>query len=110
MPTKVFTYVWEYCVKPEHQDAFEHAYGPHGDWIQLFKKGMGHVATELHQDINNTNRFVTVDYWISKEAFDNFKIQFHEEFKALDKRFEVYTISEKHIGDFEAYIEKYQKE
>ncbi|MEQ8362836.1 MAG: antibiotic biosynthesis monooxygenase family protein [Cyclobacteriaceae bacterium] len=110
MSSKVFTYIWEYRVKPEHVDAFEHAYGSNGDWVRLFKKGTGHISTELHQDINHSDRFITIDCWTSKEAFDKFKKQFHEEFKTLDERFETFTTSEKHIGDFEGYIKKYHKE
>ncbi|HCM76506.1 MAG TPA: hypothetical protein DIS90_08985 [Cytophagales bacterium] len=107
MSVKVFAYIWEYKVKTEHIDAFEHAYGPHGDWVQLFKNGDGYITSELHGDINNTNHFVTIDYWTSKEALDKFKKVYHSQFNELDKQFELYTESEKHIGDFVSYMEKY---
>lgn len=110
MLSHVFTYIWEYRVKPEHQDAFEHAYGPHGEWVSLFRKGSGYISTELHQDINQSDRFITIDCWTSKEAFHKFKKQFHDEFITLDKRFEALIASENHIGDFEGHIEKYKKE
>lgn len=110
MSNKVFAYLWEYKVKTEHLDAFEHAYGPHGDWVQLFKRSADHISTELHQDMNDINHFVTIDYWISKEVFNKFKKQFHTEFKTLDERFETFTNSEKHIGDFETYIKKFDEQ
>ena len=101
MPLSSFAYIWEYQVKEVHLDAFEHAYGPHGDWVRLFKEANGYIDTHLHKDINNPFHFVTVDFWSTREAYEKFKARFSNEFEKLDEFCGEFTKSEKFIGDFE---------
>lgn len=100
---KVFVYVWEYLVKAEMKSEFERIYGPEGEWVQLFNRGAGYLGTELHRDISNTQRYLTVDYWDSKKARDNFREEFAEEFEKLDKQCESLTEQENFLGDFESF-------
>jgi hypothetical protein len=39
--------LWRYRVKPEHRGDFERAYGPDGDWANLFRRHPGYLGTEL---------------------------------------------------------------
>lgn len=100
MTNKVFVYIWEYKVKEEYILEFEKVYGPEGDWIKLFKKSKGYIATDLHQDISNTHRFLTVDTWNTKEDRDNFRNRYSKEFELLDEHCESFTEKEKLIGEF----------
>jgi hypothetical protein len=43
---------------------------------------------------------VTLDFWKSKEAYDKFRKQHLPEYKALDKKCEASTESEREIGNF----------
>ncbi len=95
-----YMYMWEYHVNPNHINDFEKAYGPTGDWVQLFKKAEGYIETELHKDINNEGRYITVDYWQSKEFCMNFRDKFKNEFNEIDERCEAYTIKEISLGEF----------
>ncbi len=63
MSSGIFSYIWEYEVKLEHLKAFELAYGPIGEWVQLFQNSDGYIATELHCNKNDPQHFVTIDYW-----------------------------------------------
>ena len=101
---KVFVYIWEYIVKAEKKSEFERVYGPDGEWVKLFKQSVGYLGTELHRDTSNTQRYLTVDYWISKKDRDNFREKFAEEFTKLDKQCESLTEMENFLGDFESYI------
>ena len=101
---KVFVYIWEYIVKAEKKSEFERVYGPDGEWVKLFELGAGYLGTELHRDISNTHRYLTVDYWFSKKDRDNFRKNFAEEFRKLDKQCESLTEMENFLGDFESYI------
>jgi quinol monooxygenase YgiN len=96
----MFTYIWEYFVNEECRSEFEQAYGSDGDWVMLFSKADGYLGTELHQDISNLSRYITIDHWISIEARDNFRKQFAKEFDAIDQRCEQFTEKEVFIGDF----------
>jgi len=107
MTTKVFVYIWEYIVKEEHLEEFKRIYGPAGDWTQLFIKADGYIATDLHQDISNPKRFMTVDFWKTTDDRDNFRNQFSKEFRALDEHCESLTKREKLIGDFNSYTSRF---
>ena len=100
MSKRIFVYIWEYQVKEEFLSEFETLYGPDGDWVRLFKKANGYVSTDFYQDISNTNRFITVDSWNTKEDRDNFRAKFSKEFELLDEYCERFTEEEKLIGDF----------
>ena len=99
----MFAYIWEYTVKENRKPEFLAAYGPDGDWAQLFSIDSSFLGTNLLHDIENKDRFVTIDYWVSKGDLDAFKKQYSNEFASLDERCEEHTISEEFLGDFEVY-------
>ncbi len=96
-----FVYVWEYIVEDAHRTEFEKVYGAEGDWVRLFQRAKGYITTDLHRDISNKNRFITVDTWQTKEDRDQFQRDFSREFESLDKQCERLTKRENWIGDFE---------
>lgn len=98
---KPYVYIWEFIVAAEHVGAFERAYGPSGDWVQLFRRGAGYLRTELHRDRAQPQRFVTIDYWESREAWEAFRTRFAEEFETLDAKCLTWTTREAEIGRFE---------
>ncbi len=104
MSKKVFAYIWEYIVKEECLEEFKRTYGPEGDWVRLFRRADGYIATNLHQDISDPKRFVTIDFWHTKEDRDDFRNKFSKEFEDLDEYCESLTIQEKLIGDFDSHI------
>jgi hypothetical protein len=81
--------------------AFRLAYGPDGDWVRLFRQDPAYILTDLLGERNHPQRFVTIDYWTSREACVSFRERFAAEFEALDKQFERLTLQEIHIGDFD---------
>lgn len=109
MTKKVFVYIWEYLVKEEYTPQFEKVYGPEGDWVQLFKKSKGHIATDLHQDIANTYRYMTVDTWNSKEDRDSFRTTYSKEFENLDAHCERFMEKEELIGEFYSDMNRSQR-
>lgn len=97
----MFAYIWEFLVTPKKISEFEQAYSPGGEWSKLFGKSPGYIKTELFKDSQKNNRYITIDYWIDSKSFDQFKQDFLEGYKSLDKSCETYTISEKNLGNFE---------
>lgn len=95
-----FAYVWEYEVPAEHVEAFERLYGPKGEWVQLFSGAEGYCGTELHCDADTPGRYMTIDYWTSREARDRFRKSVKSEFDALDQRGDGLTSRERPIGEF----------
>lgn len=94
--------VWEFIIDPAARAAFEHAYGPDGDWAHLFRRSPDYLGTQLLYDSKNPNRYLTLDRWRSPEAFAAFKSSHHADYTALDHRFESLTLSETHLGNFES--------
>jgi heme-degrading monooxygenase HmoA len=51
---------------------FERVYGPEGEWAQFFGAGEGYVGTELLRDVESPGRYLVVDRWKSREAYNTF--------------------------------------
>jgi [ribosomal protein S18]-alanine N-acetyltransferase len=103
-PRSHFTAVWEFHVPTNKRRAFEKAYRPNGDWASLFRRGEGYIRTELILDPATPGRYVTFDFWTSRLAYQRFKRQNVALYKALDKRCEMLTQSERLIGEFEKAV------
>ena len=95
-----FVTIWKYKVKPEKKTEFGKLYGNEGDWVKLFKKFPGYIKTDLIKDLNNNGTYLTLDYWVSREAYHNFKQKSVNEFSITDKKGEELTLEEKHLGEF----------
>jgi len=80
---------------------FEEAYGPEGVWAQLFRQVDGFVGTELSRDEKDRRRFLTMDFWVSKQAYDAFRALHQAEYEKIDVECEGLTESEREIGRFE---------
>ena len=89
-----YLYVWQYRVRPGNEASFREAYGPEGAWVQLFRRAPGFVRTELVRDREQPDRFGTLDYWESEEAWRAFRSNFSAEYQALDARCAAWTFSE----------------
>ena len=86
--------VWRYEVDAEAIDAFEHAYGPGGDWDQFFTGAPGYQGTEFYRCITSPNVYITVDYWSSSGERDVFVASRQSQFDVIDARCERFTKSE----------------
>ncbi|HUG13210.1 MAG TPA: antibiotic biosynthesis monooxygenase family protein [Opitutaceae bacterium] len=85
---------WRYRVRPAKTEAFMHAYGADGAWVELFRRGEGYISTELLRDALDPAVFVTIDRWESRIAYDAFRKRFAEEYLALDSVCAAYTEDE----------------
>jgi heme-degrading monooxygenase HmoA len=61
-------------------DEFERAYGSAGEWAQFFHGGHGYVGTELLRDVEMPSRYLVVDRWESREAYNDFVAANREEY------------------------------
>ena len=93
--------IWEFRPQVGSEKQFEEAYGPHGIWARLFARGDGFIATELIRDLAATNRYLTMDMWTSKTAYEKFREEFAEEYRSIDARCEALTAQEQSLGYFE---------
>jgi hypothetical protein len=76
------------------------SYGATGDWARLFRGSEEYLGTQLLQDTGSPGRFLTLDWWHSRQAFERFKKAHADEYRALDDRCAGFTKTERHVGDF----------
>ena len=83
-------------------EAFEHAYGPDGDWASFFRQGRGYIGTELLRDVETPGRYLVVDRWDTAEAYNTFAAEHREEYvrRVDDTRF--HYDQELRFGTFES--------
>ncbi len=102
MKSERFVYIWQYTIDPSRREAFLAAYNPNGEWARLFSRDPSYITTALLHDVDDANRFLTIDYWKSKSDRDAFRQRYSVEFADLDKRCEAFTRKEQFLGDFTA--------
>ena len=93
--------IWEFRVRIGMEKRFDAAYRSGGEWARFFKRGKGYVGTELNRDVRDPQRFVTLDFWTSREAYEKFREQHLAEYKTIDGMCEAMTEKESEIGKFE---------
>jgi heme-degrading monooxygenase HmoA len=101
----IYLIMWRYDIHPAARDAFEQAYGPAGDWAALFRASPDYLGTQLLCDVAQPDRYVTIDYWRTADAFLAFKTHWHAAYAALDQQCAKLTITEKHLGSFYSEID-----
>ena len=69
----MFLALWEFEVKSGCTERFQGAYGPQGEWVRLFRTDPSFIQTRLLQDSAAPNKFVTLDFWQTRDAYESFK-------------------------------------
>src|SRR5438105_3321587 len=92
--------IWEFRVRTGREQKFEEVYGSAGDWAQLFRQSSGYIGTELTRDLQRPGRYVTLDYWMTFEAYQKFRSQHEQAYASLDAAWEELTEHEAVLGEF----------
>ena len=95
--------LWEFRPREGAEARFEKLYGPRGVWAKLFDQGEAFVSAELVRDSKDPNRYITLDRWTSREAYEDFRAACRQEYESIDLPCESLTDSEKEIGSFERF-------
>ena len=96
----MYVAIWEFRLRHGTAPEFERAYGPGGAWTALFKKGSGYLRTELLRNTDDPDRYLTIDYWTSRGAYELFRQEYADEYRIVDLACETFTAQEAHIGSF----------
>ena len=97
----MYVIVWRFRPLAGRESEFEGAYGPAGDWALLFRRGDGYLGTELLRHSDDPRKYLTVDRWVSRDAYETFVHRFGNEYRQLDDRLEGLTEEETLLGTFE---------
>jgi heme-degrading monooxygenase HmoA len=93
--------VWRYRVAAGREAEFEILYGADGDWARLFRRSEDYVGTDLYRDAAHPDRYLTVDRWTSRAAYEEFLQRTREDYAALDARGDALTVEETRLGVLE---------
>ena len=94
----MYRIVWMYDVRPERVELFERVYGPDGDWVRLFRTGRGYLGTELFRSAVTPGRYLTVDDWAARAAYEIFRTRSASAYQELDARCDDLTLSERLVS------------
>jgi heme-degrading monooxygenase HmoA len=83
-------------------EEFERTYGAEGDWAGFFKQGRGYIGTELLRDVEQPGRYLVVDRWETREAYNDFVEAHRDEYmRRVDETVFLYD-QELRFGTFES--------
>ena len=93
--------IWQFRPRAGMESKFEEIYGSHGTWAEFFRTGKGYCATELARDTNDPGRYLTFDFWTSRQAYEQFRESNLAEYKRIDELCEEMTQTERELGRFD---------
>jgi quinol monooxygenase YgiN len=93
--------IWEFQIKQTFEPQFQIVYGSEGEWANFFRQDPNYCGTDLVRDLNQPGRYVTLDYWTSRAAYENFRLQHADEYKKIDHRCAEMTEREVALGAYE---------
>jgi heme-degrading monooxygenase HmoA len=96
----MFVVVWQFEIAEEKVAAFEAAYGPEGNWAQLFRRSAEYMGTELLRDAYVAGTYLTIDRWKSEEAFRAFRKDHDAAYEELDRACDALTEKETRVGAY----------
>jgi heme-degrading monooxygenase HmoA len=81
---------------------FERVYGADGEWAEFFRAGAGYVGTELLRDIETPGRYLVVDRWDTREAYQAFIDAHRDEYMRRVDETVFHYEQELRVGTFES--------
>ena len=97
----MFVALWEFEVKPGYEEKFEKVYGAEGEWAKLFLQDCMYKGTRLVKDVARERVYLTLDFWETREGYQEFKKVRAKEYEELDRECEGMTVREKRLGEFQ---------
>jgi heme-degrading monooxygenase HmoA len=97
----MFVVVWAFRPNPAREADFVREYGPDGAWVNLFRSDPRYLGSELFRPADGSGRYLTLDRWQSRAAFEAFRTARRDEYEALDRACEALTASEERVGEYE---------
>jgi heme-degrading monooxygenase HmoA len=97
----VFQILWQFDTTEARAAPFVEAYGPNGAWVAFFRQAPGYLGTELFSCVSSPLRFLTLDRWETRAAYEAFRRERSTEYSALDAACEGLTAAERFLTAWE---------
>lgn len=92
--------MWIFRPRPERLVEFLAAYGPEGDWAQLFRSAHGFLGTELVRSAEDPGLYLTIDRWDDNRSWEAFTSSQLRAYAALDQACNALTLEERELGTY----------
>jgi heme-degrading monooxygenase HmoA len=92
--------LWTFRPRAGREAEFERVYGPDGDWARFFRGAPGYLGTDLLRATGGEPRYVTIDRWSTRAAYEAFRAGNLSEYESIDRRCESLTDEETSLGSF----------
>lgn len=98
---RMYIYIWKFSIGDDKKNEFEMLYGENGPWVELFKTDSNYIKTELLRDLKNSDQYLTIDYWATKDAYQLFHANNLTKYNEIDARCEMIVRHEVLVGEYE---------
>jgi quinol monooxygenase YgiN len=96
-----YVIIWQFQARADRLSEFEKFYGSNGIWAELFQKAEGFLGTELVRHHESPTRFLTIDRWASRQAYEDFQATWNDAYRELDAQCDDLTEKERLLGKYE---------
>jgi heme-degrading monooxygenase HmoA len=93
----LFLTLWEFEVKSGCEELFEQAYGPEGQWVELFRRAAGYRGTRLSRELRRERVYWTLDEWETRAAYEPFLKNHASRYAEMDRNCARLTLREAHL-------------
>lgn len=100
----MYVIIWEYLVKADQIANFEATYSARGVWAKLFQKSNAYLGTALLANEGHRQRYITIDRWMSSQAYESFLSEWKSAYQNLDAQCAGLTERETLIGKWETVL------
>ena len=97
-----YNVIIEFTVASERLAAFKAAYNPVGQWPQFLKQADGYIQSRLLADDEHENVYLTIDRWLTKHHFNDFRTACADAYRKLDQQLESVAGVKRRIGAYTA--------
>lgn len=78
--------VWQFDIRAEAANDFEHLYGADGLWTKLSRRSRSFLGSSFLRGIGSETRYLLVEYWGEMVVYEKHLADFSDELKALEQQ------------------------
>jgi quinol monooxygenase YgiN len=93
---------WQFEVKPEYQEAFEHFFGADGEWTAFSRRSRAFLGSSFLKDLAQPSRYLLVEYWSETLVYEKHLADYSDEVKSLESQRERFLTAAHPLGIFNA--------
>jgi hypothetical protein len=82
----VVAVVWQFDIRAEAANDFEHLYGADGPWTKLSRRSRSFLGSSFLKDFGSETRYLLVEYWGEMVVYEKHMADFGDELKELEEQ------------------------